>query len=120
MCKSNDLYILNGRFEYGSFTTTKSGILNYFIGTVDFLLHVCVDTYQVMDFSCLYSDIHTPISCTLKLKTKHTHNTHIIADEVQQTTNIRPWSGENSELHVYRRNLDRQCINSIDNDLSQL
>ena len=64
---------MNGRTcsdaECGTFTTTRSIVVDYFICNADFFKFV-VD-FEVLEFSCLYSDIHKPVSCHLGCNTAH-------------------------------------------------
>lgn len=60
-CKSNSMYILNGRLEKGDFTTVRSSVVDCCICSAEMLKHV--KNFQVLDFCSLYSDIHLPLSC---------------------------------------------------------
>ena len=49
--------------ERGKFTTTRSSVVDYFICNADFFKFV--RHFDVLDFNCLYSDIHMPLTCHL-------------------------------------------------------
>ena len=64
LCKCNDLFIVNGRIggdkNIGKLTCKNSNIVDYVISSVDFLK--CIVDMDVLEFSTLYSDVHSPIS----------------------------------------------------------
>ena len=64
LCKCNDLFIVNGRIggdtNIGKLTCKNSSIVDYVISSVDFLK--CIVDMDVLEFSKLYSDVHSSIS----------------------------------------------------------
>ena len=70
LCKCNDLFIVNGRIGgdklFGKLTCKNSRIVDYVISAVDFLK--CIVDMDVLEFSKLYSDVHSPISLSIKFK----------------------------------------------------
>lgn len=66
-CKNNNLFILNGRVngdKVGMLTCKQTSVVDYCISSVDFLPFIYF--LHVLDFSSLYSDVHCPISLSLK------------------------------------------------------
>ncbi|CAC5366157.1 unnamed protein product [Mytilus coruscus] len=66
MCRNNNLFILNGRVDgdkEGLFTCRQSSVVDYFICTYNLLS--CVVSMSVLDFSALFSDVHSPLNCKL-------------------------------------------------------
>jgi hypothetical protein len=84
-CKSNELYICNGRVGIdayqGRLTSKNSSIVDYFIGSARLL--PLVHEFEVLMFDHLYSDIHSPVHCVLKSCVPvGTHCTeHVLAGE---------------------------------------
>ena len=81
-CKSNAMYIFNGRVgtdRYaGNFTTTKNSIIDYVIGS-PFILSI-TDGFKIAPFDPMFSDIHCAIEFSLKQATlthKEAKQTHI-------------------------------------------
>jgi hypothetical protein len=64
------LSIVNGRIggdkNIGKLTCKNSSIVDYVISSVDFLK--CIVDMDVLEFSKLYSDVHSPISLSIKFK----------------------------------------------------
>ena len=68
LCKYNNMYILNGRVgedrHVGIFTCKNSSVVDYCIGTSSPL--GLVDDFCVLECSSLFSDVHFPLSITLR------------------------------------------------------
>ena len=119
-CKVNSLYIMNGRTcndaERGSFTTTRSSVVDFFICNADFFRFV-VD-FEVLDFSCLYSDIHKPISCHLGCRTDKGDVFDMDENDVNQTEKIKRWDSIKS--NEFCNNIDIEGILDIDNKINDI
>ena len=81
LCKGNDLFIINGRIEndkvIGKLTCKNSSVVDYGISSVDFFKHIA--NFSICQFSKLFSDVHSPISLSLKSENK---------DEIMVTENV--------------------------------
>ena len=65
-CKGNNLFIMNGRSKSdkeGKLTCRNASVVDYCISNSTFLQYL--SDFQVMDFSCLYSDVHSPLIVTI-------------------------------------------------------
>lgn len=63
LCRSHDLFILNGRVEgdkCGMFTCKNASVVDYNICSYELLQYV--EQMKVLEFSSLYSDVHNPLS----------------------------------------------------------
>ncbi|CAC5411896.1 unnamed protein product [Mytilus coruscus] len=68
-CKNNNLFILNGRIgkdKTGRPTSKKSSVIDYMITTAHFFK--LINDFEILDFSKLFSDIHSPLSIILSSK----------------------------------------------------
>jgi hypothetical protein len=81
LCKDNDLFIINGRIGndkgIGKLTCNNSSVVDYVISSVDFFKHIV--NFSINEFSKLFSDVHSPISLSLKCENK---------DEIMVTENV--------------------------------
>ena len=68
LCKGQNLFIMNGRvgsdINIGELTCRNASAVDYFICTTSLIK--CIDDLTVLDFSKCCSDVHTPLSITLK------------------------------------------------------
>ena len=122
MCRNNNFFILNGRVcgdENGVFTCRQTSVVDYFICTYSLLCYVVNMT--VLDFSVLFSDVHSPISLTLDLRTFDATSDDDVSDSTGgnfETKKFRKWDIEKEAEFVL--NIDRNKIESLDNELEML
>jgi len=65
-CKNNQMFILNGRIgkdKIGRPTSRNLSVVDYIISTAYFLKNV--NDFEVLDFSKLFSDVHSPLHLSL-------------------------------------------------------
>ena len=70
-CKNNNIFILNGRFlsdKVGKPTSRNPSVVDYVLGSEN-VFHKIAD-FEIMLFSNLFSDIHTPILLQLDCNVK--------------------------------------------------
>ena len=116
MCKNNNLFILNGRVngdKEGMFTCRQSSVIDYFICNYDLLSFVFNLTVQ--DFSSLLSDVHSPVTLTLKVD-----NSVEIENSFDNCTNIdsckiKKW--ETEKQAEFLAAIDKQLVTSLENEL---
>ena len=98
-CKSNNLFICNGRFgESSSLLTCKdASVVDYVIVSGNFIQHV--HNFSVLDFCNMLSDAHCPLCVTFNCKTIYQHDdnddTHI-----NESEKIKKWDVEKSRIFV--------------------
>ncbi|CAC5412234.1 unnamed protein product [Mytilus coruscus] len=110
-CNNNNIVILNGRFlsdKVGKPTSRNSSVVDYVLGSAN-MFHKIVD-FEIMQFSNLYSDIHTPIFLQLDCNVK--------SDMLKVNTCIRnndkyigKWKHEKSTN--FTRNTNRDEVNEL-------
>ena len=61
----------------GKLTFKNSNVVDYVISSVDFFKHIV--NFSICEFSKLFSDVHSPISLSLKCENK---------DEIMVTENV--------------------------------
>ena len=81
-CKCNNMFICNGRVDqdkgHGQLTSKNASVVDYVICcSTDFLKFV--QDFSVLDFSTLFSDIHTPLSPTIN------NYVEVISDNIKHT-----------------------------------
>ncbi|MEW8546068.1 MAG: reverse transcriptase family protein [Candidatus Thiodiazotropha sp.] len=116
-CKSNNLFILNGRCGkdkgIGEYTFKSISVIDYSISTAEALKFI--HDFEVTELDSLYTDGHAVLTTTLKFDSLakdiiHTYNIH--------KTNQRPkWQESKSSDFV--KNLDSSFINEIICDIQQ-
>ena len=65
-CKNNQMLILNGRIrkdKFGRPISRNLSVVDYIISTAYFLKNV--NDFEVLDFSKLFSDVHSPLHLSL-------------------------------------------------------
>ena len=112
-CKSNNLFIANGRVgadaEIGKCTCRNASVVDYCLSSAHFLK--CIANFEVLDFNCLYSDVHTPLQ--LKLKGC---NRQLVKDNNRKSDfciieKINKW--ENEKNLEYQNNIDNFLIQEL-------
>ena len=104
LCKYNNMYILNGRVgedrHVGKFTCKHSSVVDYCIGTSGLL--GLVDDFCVLEFCSLFSDVHCPLSITLRSE----YIIHSV-DEIDGDTHTyeKPRKWDNSKKDDYCGNI---------------
>ena len=112
LCKNNNLYICNGRFENDStcaFTCTRGSVIDYLISNIDGF--IMLNSFIVHKFSPLLSDVHCAISFTCKILLNRQQ-----ASEVQDKH--KKW--EQSKKAEFVNNVNRQKVNELNVQLKTL
>jgi hypothetical protein len=112
VCKFNNLYIFNGRVgkdkHVGKFTCKDSSVVDYCMGTSEFL--GLVEDFCVLPFSSLFSDVHCPLSITLKA----VKNTRIIGEKTDnQWTSKQPRKWDTSKKDVFQQNININEVHEL-------
>ena len=119
VCKSNYLFILNGRFGEDKIspklTCKDASTVDYFISSPQIFAHTA--DFQVHDFSTLYSDSHCPIALHLGNCSGTTPGTEI-RDCANSKIKLNLWNKEKKE--IFTENLNRSYIADIDAKLNFL
>ena len=71
LCRNHNLFILNGRVSgdtKGLFTCRQSSVVDYCMCSHDLLCHII--SLTVLEFSSLYTDVHSPLSLYLNFNLK--------------------------------------------------
>ena len=67
ICKNNNLFILNGRFDkdenIGNFTFRDTSVIDYILVSVHTLK--LLRSFEIADTDPIFSDVHSILSCTL-------------------------------------------------------
>ena len=122
LCKGNDLFIINGRIGndkgIGKLTCKNSSVVDYVISSVDFLKHIA--NFSICQFSKLFSDVHSPISLSLKSENK---------DEIMVTENVsnnaeacreKPKKWDETYKIDFVNSIDVDSIQNLDMQLENL
>lgn len=98
LLKNNLLYFLNGRigpdFENSKSTCRNVSTVDYFVSSSAVFKHVT--DFCVHDFCDLYSDVHCPISLTLKSK----FNKNTIRQYSEKLSSIKIWDPDKKDLFI--------------------
>lgn len=116
LVKNNNLIILNGRVGedrgIGRVTCKGSSVVDYCITSANLLDKF--ESFEVLEFNHMFSDIHNPIQASLKCANVETINVDIMhQSKVPDTVNFcRPkWSDD--MIENFKTNLDMASINSL-------
>lgn len=123
LCRNNNLFILNGRVngdKKGMLTCRQASVVDYFICTYELLCYIV--NMQVLDFSALYSDVHSPLSLTMKL---NNNSTNINDQSKNETDNnfcnakkVKRWDIEKEPEFIDK--LDKNKIVELECELDRL
>ena len=111
LCKNNNVFIFNGRVGTdvtGKPTSKNLSVIDYVISTAPFLQ--LVHDFDILDFSKLFSDIHSPLSLKLISKVNTQITGHVGPKKVKQ------WKPEKKNDFV--NNLDKHRIQTLHLNLS--
>ena len=113
MCKSNNLFIFNGRIGgnlTGSFTCKDTSVVDYFIGSIDIVKHVT--EMKILEYSTLYSDVHKPLSLVLNIENPILLNINNDSDNSNDyITKIKHW--DKNKEHIYIDSIDRSAVDEL-------
>ncbi|MCG8112265.1 MAG: reverse transcriptase domain-containing protein [Candidatus Thiodiazotropha taylori] len=117
MCRNNDLFLLNGRIgrDYinPGLTCKNRSTVDYFISTA-YNLPVIQDIC-VHEFSSLFSDAHSPISLTLKVKCQAPMNDN---GANTKSPTLNPW--KSTKIDDFVDNIDILRVSEIEICLDKL
>lgn len=119
-CRNNNVFIFNGRVgkdSVGNPTCKNSSVVDYICSTGKFLC--LVQNFEVMEFSSLLSDVHSPLALSLK-SNKFSEETR--EKNVAPKSRIRRWDPDKRQ--EFEGNLDpiriqslyTYMLNAVDND----
>ncbi|CAG2219045.1 unnamed protein product [Mytilus edulis] len=117
LCKFTNMYIINGRIGEnmaGERTSKNAAVVDYFIGSLDFIN--IISNSKVLDFSCLYSDIHSPIDIDVDIN-KCTCEYGSVPINSMSGEKIKKWDINKKEDFIL--NLDREKISELENYLEE-
>ena len=133
MCKTCELFILNGRCEgndknTGAVTCKNSTMVDYALVYAN-TLHLFKPSFYVFEYSCLLSDVHSSIHVSLSPKsiTNHLDNSNIssIPNDTQNTSpnysfdnNSRPKRMTNVNQQLFENFIKTEEINQLISDLN--
>ena len=116
-CKSNELYILNGRLGQDSVkpsvTCKDRSTVDYFIASPK-LLESLIDL-SVLDFSSLFSDAHCGV--TLTIKTKHQLPSQN-PTSAKEDPKVKLW--EQGKAEIYLQNINLDVVTGINENLEEI
>ena len=104
---------MNGRLgkdQIGNLTCRNTSVVDYCLSNVHFLERL-VDL-EILQFSTLFSDVHTPF--TLTLKKEHSHCEDVDPDVIpneSSTEKVKKWEQEKSS--IFQNNIDIDKLNFI-------
>ncbi|CAG2185838.1 unnamed protein product [Mytilus edulis] len=117
LCKFTNMYIINGRIGEnmtGERTSKNAAVVDYFIGSLDFIN--IISNSKVLDFSCLYSDIHSPIYIDVDIN-KCTCEYGSVPINSMSGEKIKKWDINKKEDFII--NLDREKISELQSYLEE-
>ncbi|VDI63485.1 Hypothetical predicted protein [Mytilus galloprovincialis] len=98
----------------GERTSKNAAVVDYFIGSLDFIN--IISNSKVLDFSCLYSDIHSPIDIDVDIN-KCTCEYGSVPINSMSGEKIKKWDINKKEDFIL--NLDREKISELENYLEE-
>jgi exonuclease III len=133
MCKSLNLYILNGRVGsdkgVGHVTCRDASLVDYVIASAD--MFEIVKTFEVLPFDPMVSDCHNPVTLSFNVSNNSLHGSNnklnIVPDRNEPASNTvgcdpaprRPkWNPDSKQLFLENINMD--SVNGLENTLSLL
>ncbi|CAG2191641.1 unnamed protein product [Mytilus edulis] len=114
-CKGNNFFIMNGRTLGdidGKFTCRNSSVVDYCLCSAELIKHFT--DFKVLDFSSLYSDVHSPIEISLK-QTDQEVSTKYSDDTRTNEQKIKNWTNEKS--HKFLECLNLTEIENINSEI---
>ncbi|CAG2203008.1 unnamed protein product [Mytilus edulis] len=114
-CKVNNFFIMNGRTLGdidGKFTCRNSSVVDYCLCSAELIKHFT--DFKVLDFSSLYSDVHSPIEISLK-QTDQEVSTKYSDDTRTNEQKIKNWTNEKS--HKFLECLNLTEIENINSEI---
>ncbi|CAG2213625.1 unnamed protein product [Mytilus edulis] len=114
-CKGNNFFIMNGRTLGdidGKFTCRNSSVVDYCLCSAELIQNFT--DFKVLDFSSLYSDVHSPIEISLK-QTDQEVSTKCSDDTRTNEQKINNWTNEKS--HKFLECLNLTEIENINSEI---
>jgi hypothetical protein len=102
---------MNGRLgkdQMGNLTCRNAGVVYYCLSNVN-VLERLVDL-EILEFSTLFSDVHTPFTLTLKKEHSPGEDADVIPNE-SSTEKVKKWEQEKSG--IFQNNIDIDKLNFI-------
>ena len=120
-CKSMQLFICNGRvgsdMNVGDLTCKNASIVDYVLISYDIFDYV--NSFHILDFNELYSDVHCPIKMVFKISSNLKQDCHtLINTNIEFKSTSVKWDSCNSEQFVDCIVDDK--INSLQSNLKNL
>ena len=98
------------------FTCRQCSVVDYFICTYSFLCYV--EHLQVLDFSTLYSDVHSPLSLCTLFSISETAYEKDSGKACVNVKKIRKWDSEKEQQFI--DTIDKNKLNILENEISFL
>ena len=118
-CKSNTIFILNGRRGFGDqvskCTCKDRSVIDYFISTAENFSFV--ENFKVVDFCSLYSDAHCPVSINININNKHSFINDVNTDKLH-SPEVKLWDEAKSNL--FQENLSSEKLLEIITKLDKI
>ena len=118
ICKSNDLFILNGRpgtdRQNPKPTCKDRSTIDYCISNVNFIQHI--NDFCIQEFSSLFSDSHCGV--TLTIGSVYQSSSQAENMPTFSTPRLKLWKQENADLFL--ANFDSQKLSQINEVLNNL
>ena len=114
ICKNNNLFILNGRFDkdknIGNFTFRDTSVIDYMLVSVDTLK--LLRSFEIVDTDPIFSDGHSILSCTLA-RTFHFPRP---SQKPENKPNPPKWNGKYA--NNFCTNIEQDQVNVLLNTLT--
>ena len=111
-CKNNNVFILNGRIagdRNGKATSRNTSVVDYTLCTANIMHRV--NNFEVMDFSSLYSDIHSPLHLVVDIHKHYDLNERYEDMQTNYSDKIGHW--DQNRLNEYRNNIDLNGVEEL-------
>ena len=110
---------MNGRIgddylESGRLTCRNSSVVDYYICSPCFFEYFC--NFIVVDFSCLYSDVHSPLVATLQFNEKASGHDQFQSSDHTIDGRFKKW--DIKIFLTFQNNVDKENLNGLYNELA--
>ena len=118
-CKSNDLFILNGRLGTDAIrpklTCKDRSTVDYFISSPASFEHIT--DFKIDDFSSLFSDAHCALKLTIKTKS-HSVDRELLTQTKKDSPHVKLWSQGKDEQ--FTQNFDFVALKRVNEYLETI
>ena len=118
-CKSNTIFILNGRQGFGDqvskCTCKDRSVIDYFMSTAENFSFV--ENFEVVDFCSLYSDAHCPVSINININNACSFINDVNTDKLH-IPEVKLW--DETKCDFFQENLSPEKLLEIKTKLDQM